>query len=133
MGLTGAPASFSKLMGQVMRDLSFILVYLDDLLCASDSHETHLDHLKTCFLRLRQYGLKLNIDKSEFAAGSVQYLGHTVSQQGFTVGEHKFLAIRNFPEPATPRQVRQFLGLANFFRQLIPEFAKWSGLSLIHI
>ena len=127
MGLTGAPASFSKLMEQVMRDLTFVLVYLDDLLCASSSHDAHLDHLRTCFLRLRQFNLKLNIDKSSFAAASVQYLGHTVDASGFTIGEHKFLAVRNFPEPTTPRQVRQFLGLANFFRQLIPEFTKWSG------
>ena len=127
MGLTGAPASFCKLMEEVMRGLPQVLLYLDDLLIASASHEEHIQHLRECLLRLRQHGLKLNPEKSSFAANSVQYLGHTVSAAGITVGEHKFHAIKNFPEPSTRRRVQQFLGLANFFRHLIPHFQLRAG------
>lgn len=127
MGLTGAPASFSKLMEKVMQGLKFILRYLDDLLAASRTHEEHLKHLREAFMRLRQFNLKINPEKSTFAAPSVEYLGHTVSKDGFTVGEHKFLAIKNFPEPNSKKKVQQFLGLANFFRQLIPNFQQYAG------
>ena len=127
MGLTGAPASFSKLMEIVMRDLDFILRYLDDLLAASTSHEEHLQHLRLALSRLRTYGLKINPEKSIFGAASVEYLGHTVSSEGFTVGEHKFAALQDFPEPNSRKKVQQFLGLANFFRQLIPSFQKHAG------
>ncbi len=127
MGLTGAPASFSKLIDKVMHNLDFVLRYLDDLLAASQDHPTHLKHLRQALERLRQFGLKINPDKSSFGAKSVEYLGHTVSKEGFTVGEHKFLAIRDFPEPTTKRKVQQFLGLANYFRQLIPSFQKLAG------
>lgn len=127
MGLTGAPASFSKLMEKVMAGLHFILRYLDDLLAASRSHEEHLHHLRQALARLRQFGLKINPEKSTFAAESVEYLGHTVTKDGFTVGEHKFHAIKDFPTPSTKKKVQQFLGLANFFRQLIPGFQKHAG------
>ncbi len=127
MGLTGAPASFSRLINKVMHGLDFILRYLDDLLAASKDHPTHLRHLREALTRLRQFGLKINPDKSTFGAPEVEYLGHTVSSKGFTVGEHKFAAIRDFPPPSSKKAVQQFLGLANFFRQLIPRFQTFAG------
>ena len=127
MGLTGAPASFCKLMEDVMKDLEQVLLYLDDLLCASRTHDEHLRELRQCLVRLRKVGLKINPEKSEFGSASVEYLGHTVTGEGFTVGEHKFHAIQNFPEPTTVKKVRMFLGLASFFRQLIPSFQADAG------
>ena len=127
MGLTGAPASFCKLMEKVMTGMPFILRYLDDLLAASKDHATHLQHLRLALARLRQHNLKINPEKSSFGANSVEYLGHTVSSAGFTIGEHKFAAIRDFPQPNTKRRVQQFLGLASYFRQLIPNFQRNAG------
>ena len=57
----------------------------------------------------------------------MEYLVHTVSSEGFTVGEHKFAALQDFPEPNSRKKVQQFLGLVNFFRQLIPSFQKHAG------
>ena len=127
MGLTGAPASFSKLMEKVMQGLDFILRYLDDLLAASSDHQQHLQHLRAALERLRKFNLKINPQKSTFGAPKVEYLGHSVSGEGFTIGEHKFHAIKEFPPPVTKKKVQQFLGLANFFRQLIPNFQKHAG------
>ncbi len=127
MGLTGAPASFAKLMETVMMDMANVLVYLDDCLACSTTHQKHLTHLRKCLQRLRQYGLTLNIDKSEFGCPSVQYLGHTVSGSGFSVGKANVQAIAEFPEPNTKKKVQQFIGLANFYRQLIPNFALIAG------
>ena len=127
MGLTGAPASFSKLMEKVMEGLQFILRYLDDLLAASRDHATHLQHLEQVLTRLRRYGLKINPEKSTFGAKTVEYLGHTVSSKGFTIGEHKFAAIKDFPEPTNKASVQQFLGLANYFRQLLPSYQRHVG------
>ena len=127
MGLTGAPASFSRLMGKVMEGLHFILRYLDDLLAASTSHQQHLQHLRLTLERLRRFNLKINPDKSKFGAASVEYLGHTVSQSGFTIGEHKFAAVKDFPPPTSKQHLQQFLGLANYFRQLIPSYQTHAG------
>jgi len=79
--------------------------------------------LERVLLRLRKYNLKLNPDKSVFGATSVHYLGYTISGQGIRPGQEKLQAIKDFPEPDTPRKIREFIGLANYFRFLIPDFA----------
>lgn len=128
MGLTGAPASFSKLMEKVMGGMPFILRYLDDILAASTDHQQHLQHLRLALQRLRQFGLKLNPQKSKFGSPQVQYLGHTVSAHGFTIGDHKFHAIKDFPPPTSRKSLQQFIGLANFFRQLLPQYQSHAGI-----
>lgn len=122
MGLQGSPASFARLMDYVMTGLKNVLTYIDDVLCHDRSHETHLRTLEQVFLRLRRYGLKLNADKSIFGAAEVQYLGYTINAEGVTLSKDKFAAIRDFPMPTTIRNVREFVGLVNYFRFLIPHF-----------
>ena len=127
LGLHGAPSTFAKLMSLVMAGLPQAMTYLDDVLVASSSHENHLTELKQCFVRLRQHGLKLNPFKTELAAPSVQYLGHTLTADGITVSDLKCKAIENFPVPTSKASIRQFVGLANFYRPLIKDFNKHSG------
>ena len=127
LGLHGAPSTFAKLMTLVMAGLPQAMTYLDDVLVASAKHEDHIHELKQCFERLRQHGLKLNPFKSEIAASSVQYLGHTLTANGITVSDLKCKAIENFPTPTSRASIRQFVGLANFYRPLIKDFNKHSG------
>jgi hypothetical protein len=54
----------------------------------------------------------------------VQYLGYTLSGQGVTLSKDKRAAIKDFPMPTSPKAVREFLGLANYFRSLIPRFSQ---------
>ena len=128
LGLHGAPSTFAKLMSLVMKDLAQAMVYLDDVLCASTDHISHITDLRQCLLRLRQHKLKLNPFKTELGASSVQYLGYTVTKDGITTSDNKHEAIRDFPVPTSKKQIRQFVGLANFYRQLIPGFHKLAGV-----
>ena len=123
MGLMGSPASFSRLMEVVMRDLSNILTYIDDCLVHSSTHADHLQHLKLALDRLRLHGLKLNPAKCIFAERTVQYLGHTLSDKGISPGFDKTKAIQESAPPATTRQLKSFLGLCNYFRCYIKDFA----------
>ena len=65
MGLQGSPASFARLMDHVMRQLKGVLSYIDDVLIHSRNHEEHLVQLEQVLLRLRKYGLKLNVSKQD--------------------------------------------------------------------
>ena len=78
-------------------------------------------------LRLRKYNLKLNPSKSVFGASSVHYLGYNISGEGIRPGEEKMKAIEDFPVPDTPKKIREFVGLANYFRFLLPGFAEHSA------
>ena len=125
MGLLGSPASFGRMMEYVMRGLSAI-VYQDDVLIHSKTHEEHLVHLQQAFDRLRGNGLKLNVKKCAFGQVEIAYLGFTLTSKGVLPGKDKTKAIREFPPPETIRQVREFVGLCNFFRNAVKDFAQIS-------
>ena len=125
-GLTGAPATFQRLMQSLMNDLVFkiALVYLDDILVYARDFEGHLHRLSVIFGRLRQLGLKLNPEKCRFGADSVNYLGHVISANGIATEEEKVRAVREWKVPNTIRKLRAFLGLASYYRKFIAGFAK---------
>ncbi len=127
MGLKSSPSAFTRLMDYVFRDLSNTVVYLDDVLVGSHSFEEHLVHLKECLLRIRQHNLRLKITKCSFAAKEIEYLGYKISKNGIQPGEEKTTALKNFPIPSNVKAIRRFCGLANYFRQFIPNFAAYSG------
>ena len=121
MGLLGSPASFSRMMDFVMRCLSCI-TYQDDVLVHSKTHDQQFLELQRCFDRLRAHGLKLNVGKCSFGQVEVAYLGFTLTPEGILPGKDKTKAIEAFEPPTTLRQVREFVGLCNYFCNSIEGF-----------
>ncbi len=66
MGLLGCPASFQRLMETVLLNVKNVLVYIDDLLIHTSTHDEHLQVLEKVFQRLEQNHLKVNLDKCFF-------------------------------------------------------------------
>ena len=122
-GLSQAPAYFQRLVHEVLRGLPFTFGYLDDILIFSSGVETHLEHLRKVFLRLREAKLKLKASKCSFFKKHIQYLGHLVSGDGIEPLPEKLEAVENMPPPKTPKEVRQFLGLVGYYRKFVPKFA----------
>jgi hypothetical protein len=114
-------------MDYVMRGILGVLTYIDDVLVHNKGHEDHLRTVEEVLLRLRKYGLKLNADKSIFGATTVQYLGYTINEEGVTLSTDKMAAIRDSRPPSNLKQIREFVGLANYFRFLIKDFSKMSA------
>ena len=124
-GLCNAPATFQRLMqqclsGQVTESL---LVYLDDIILYSPDFCSHLQRLEEVFERLWKHGLKLRLDKCKLLQREVKFLGHVVDQQGVRPDPEKLVAVREWPSPATVRDVRAWLGLAGYYRRFVPSFA----------
>ena len=109
-------------MDHVMRNLAGVVTFIDDVLCYGRSHANQLEVLESALLRLRKYGLKLNMEKTILGASEVQYLGHTLNGDRFCPSKDKLEAIRNMRPPTTPRQVKEYIGLCNYFRFMIPGF-----------
>ena len=128
MGLQGSPASFARLIDYMMRGLKNVLTYIDDVLVHSPSHTDQLVQLENVFLRLRKYNLKLNVTKSTFGADEVSYLGYIIDARGVRPGTEKLNAVKRFPIPNSVKKIREFVGLANYFRFLIPRFSFFAGL-----
>ena len=127
MGLKGCPSSFQRLVELAVKDIQNIIVYIDDLLTHSRSHEEHRHQLAQLFDRLRRTGLKLNLPKCEFGSTNVSYLGFRLTPEGILPGFDKLQVVREAKPPTTVKEIRQFLGLCNFFRTHVRNFAQVSS------
>ncbi|GJS99019.1 putative reverse transcriptase domain-containing protein [Tanacetum coccineum] len=124
-GLTNAPAVFMDLMNRVCKPYldKFVIVFIDDILIYSKNKEEHGKHLKTILNLLRSKNLYAKFSKCDFWLDSVQFLGHVIDSNGVHVDPAKIEAIKNWAAPTTPTKVRQFLGLAGYYRRFIKEFS----------
>jgi len=127
MGLKGCPGSFQRLVELAVKGIPGIIVYIDDLLVHSKSHEEHRKILQLLFDRLRKVGLKANLKKCEFGATNVSYLGFRLTPDGILPGLDKLKVVREAKPPRTVTEIRQFLGLCNFFRTHVKDFARISA------
>jgi hypothetical protein len=87
-------------------------------------HKEMLQQLEGTLLRLRRFGLKMNAAKSIFGTSEVQYLGYTLRPEGVSPSKDKLGALRAFPPPTSPKQIREFVGICNYFRFLVPSFSR---------
>ena len=124
-GLTNAPATFERLMDQVLNGMlgEKCLCFLDDIVALGDTFEAAVLNLQSVFDRLKSAGLTLKPKKCNLFRQKVSYLGHVVSADGITCDPDKIEAVANWKTPRTVTEVRSFLGFANYYRRFIQSFA----------
>lgn len=127
-GLTGAPATFQRLLDRLIGPEMepHVFAYLDDIVIVTATFEEHLNWLKRVLDRILSAGLSINRAKSEFCRSQVKYLGFIMRQDGLHVDPEKAQPIHNYPVPRNLRQLRRFLGMSSWYRRFIPQFATLS-------
>ncbi|GJV00786.1 putative reverse transcriptase domain-containing protein [Tanacetum coccineum] len=125
-GLTNAPAVFMDLMNRVCKPYldKFVIVFIDDILIYSRNKEEHTNHLRIILELLKKEKLYAKFSKCDFWISIVQFLRHVIDSQGIHVDPAKIEAVKNWASPTTPTEVRQFLGLAGYYRRFIKDFSK---------
>ncbi|GJS73249.1 reverse transcriptase domain-containing protein [Tanacetum coccineum] len=125
-GLTNAPAVFMDLMNRVCKPYldKFVIVFIDDILIYSRNEKEHEEHLKTILELLKKEELYAKFSKCEFWINTVRFLGHVINSSGIHVDPTKIEAVKNWASPTTPSEIRQFLGLAGYYRRFIEGFSK---------
>ncbi|XP_038153818.1 uncharacterized protein LOC119791667 isoform X1 [Cyprinodon tularosa] len=124
-GVTNAPSTFQRLMEKCMGDLHLkeVLVFLDDLIIFSNSLEEHENRLLRVLNRLKEFGLKLSLEKCKFFQTSVRYLGHIVSEKGVETDPEKISTVKSWPIPTNLKSLRSFLGFTGYYRRFIKGYA----------
>ena len=125
-GLSNSPASFQRLMDVVLRDLiaNQCYVFMDDVIVFGRTIEEHAERLEHVLQRFERANLQLQPGKCVFAQPRVEYLGYVVSREGIRASPAKTKAVQGYPIPTNVKEVRSFLGLATFYRRLVPKFAQ---------
>ncbi|GJW76694.1 putative reverse transcriptase domain-containing protein [Tanacetum coccineum] len=125
-GLTNAPAVFMDLVNRVCKPYldKFIIVFIDDILIYSKDEKEHEEHLKAILELLKKEKLYAKFSKCEFWIPKVHFLGHVIDSRGIHVDPAKIESIKDWASPKTPTEIRQFLGLAGYYRRFIEGFSK---------
>ena len=100
-----------------------VVVYMDDMLCYSPSLEQHLKDVREVLAILRQERLYVKASKCEFGRRELGFLGHRVSAAGVAVDPRKVAAVRDWPVPDSSVALRRFVGLCNYYRRFVAEYA----------
>ena len=100
-----------------------VVVYMDDLLCYSSSLEQHLRDVREVLAILRQEKLYVKASKCAFGREELGFLGHRVSGAGVSVDPRKVAAVREWPAPPSNVELRQFVGLCNYYRRFVKGYA----------
>ena len=107
----------------LLRDLPFVRTCIDDIIVMSRDQEEHLRHLRALFERLRQAHLNIRLDKYlRTQRGGFPRI-HRVAAR-IPTAEEGGNAVQHFPKPSTPKALRRFLGVLNFYRRCLPQAAQ---------
>ncbi|UYV68829.1 hypothetical protein LAZ67_6001150 [Cordylochernes scorpioides] len=125
-GLANAPAEFQRLMHTVLGPLlnKKAFCYLDDVIIPAKDWREMIERLREVLERIRSAKLTPKPSKCEFGRREVEFLGYVISTGGLKPGPRKIKAIEEFPEPKNVHDIRRFLGLTNFFRRFVKDFAR---------
>ena len=124
-GLCNAPATFQWLMQNCLGELNltYALIYLDDVIVFSQMEEDHLVRLRAVFEHFREHGLKLKPSKCHFLWKEITFLGHKVSEEGMKPRDEGLRGIAEMAPLWNYTEIRRFLGATRFFWHFIKNYA----------
>lgn len=120
-GLKNAPTIFIRLIFSILGNKTFIELYFDDIIIHSKNFDDHLKHVKITLDLINKSSLKLQTLKCKWLA---KILGHIVSKSHIEMDEDKIEPLKKRLAPVNIKQVQEFLGLCNYYRRFIKDFAK---------
>lgn len=124
-GLCNAPSVFQRAINTALKQFvdDFVLIYIDDVVIYSETVDQGIERLKVVLDALQKTGFSLNVKKCKFLQNEIEYLGRIVSNGQVKPSPGKVHALLSAPIPTTVKHVRQFCGLASYFRKFIPNFS----------
>ncbi|GMF53771.1 unnamed protein product [Phytophthora fragariaefolia] len=130
-GLSNAPATFNRRVTQLFRPMRhFVQTYFDDIFVHSRASEgktaveAHLGHLREVLLCMHENHLYANINKCIFGAEEIPFLGGFLGKDGVRADPEKVCATAQWPVPVSQKDLRKWLGLANYLHKYSAHYAE---------
>ncbi len=122
-----SPSTFQTMMNEYFQDMTtkgWLVIYIDDMLIYRANEKETRECTKHVLQRLQENDLFLKLEKCKFVAKEVEFLGMIVKQGKIMMDPIKLTGISKWPKPKTVKQIRSFLGFANFYRKFIGNYAE---------
>ena len=124
-GLCSAPSTFQMVMNGLLRNFTWrqCVCYLDDVLIFGKTLKEHVLNLSSIFDALLKAGVKLSPNKCFFLRKELKFLGHVINAKGIQTDPEKTSKIKEWPIPQSNKELHSFMGLANYYRSFIKDYA----------
>ena len=115
------------MMNNLFRDLinqGDMVTFIDDILVATDTEEGHNELVEEVLKRLEKNDLFVKPEKCKWKVREVEFLEVVIGPKGVEIQREKIEGVLNWPAPKNIKEVQKFLGLTNYYRRFIKNFAK---------
>jgi len=126
-GLTNLPATFQAMMNDLLRDLVVeekVAVFIDDMMVATETEEGHDEIVEEVLRRLEENDLFVKPEKCVWKIREIGFLGVIIGEDGVRMEKEKVQRVVEWPVPKSVKDIQKFLGLANYYRRFVKDFAK---------
>lgn len=125
-GIQSAPGYFCRIINDVLYDVigPEVMAYFDDILVLGKNNEEHLQRLEEVLKRLEKSNIKIKLAKCQFFVHEVKFLGYQLTKEGMMMNNNRMKAITEMPHPKNKRQLQSFLGVVNYYRRFVKNFAQ---------
>ena len=130
-GLTNSLATFQAIMNDLLRDLVMeekVAVFIDDMIIEMKTEEGHDEIVEEVLKRLEENDLFVKPEKYVWKVREVEFLGVIIGKDGERMEKEKVQGVIKWPGLKSIKDVQKFLGLANYYRRFIKDFAKIARL-----
>jgi len=125
-GMTNSLATFQAMMNEILRDLineGKVAAFVDDVLVGTETEEGHDEIVEEILRRLEENDLYIKPEKYMWKVRKIGFLGMVIGSNGIEMEREKVKGVLSWPEPKNIKDIRKFLGLANYYRRFIKDFA----------
>ena len=129
--MTNSPATFQGMMNEILRNMinkEKVAMFVDDMLIGTEMKKGYDEIVEEVLKRLKENNLYVKLEKCAWKVEKVNFLGVIIGQGKIEMEKDKVAGVLNWPIPKTVRDVRKFLGLVNYYRQFVKDFAKLAQL-----
>jgi len=126
-GMINSPAMFQAMMNEILRDMineGKVAAFVDDMLVGTETEEGHNEIVEEVLRRLEENDLYVKPEKCVWKVRKIGFLGVVIGPSRIEMEKEKVDGVLSWPEPRNVKDVRKFLGLANYYRRFIKDFAR---------